>query len=356
MTAEQHRPRADGPDLAMLRDRARGCLLGGAIGDALGGPVEFLSLAAIRSRYGFGVDLDDPGLITDDTQLTLFTADGLIRAAISNHATGDGGDPTPQLWAAYQRWFLTQGPVDPFPETDDWLLGHRGLWAARAPGNTCVAALRGGRPGRTDDAINHSKGCGGVMRAAPAGFAPEAKAAYRTGCDLAALTHGHPSGWISAGALALLVHLLAVADQPLTVALLEVEHAVSAEPDGAEVRDALALAVDAARRAPGDTAMVTSLGEGWVAEEALAIAVYAVLSHPHGTVAALRLAVEHGGDSDSTGAIAGNILGAMLGTAALPVDWLARVELADLIGTVADDLVDGYAGDVARLTDRYPVS
>jgi ADP-ribosylglycohydrolase len=351
VTAEQHRTHAEGADLARLRDRARGCLLGGAIGDALGGPVEFLPLDVIRDRYGLGVDLDDPGLITDDTQMTLFTADGLIRAAVSGDA-----DPRPHLWRAYQRWLSTQGPVDPVPQTDDWLLGHRRLWAARAPGSTCVSAIRQGRPGRTDEAINHSKGCGGVMRAAPAGFVPEAKAAYRTGCELAALTHGHPSGWIAGGALALLVHLLAMADQPLTVALLEVTHAVAAEPDGAEVRDALAAAVDAARRAPGDTAMLTSLGEGWVAEEALAIAGYAVLSHANGIVAGLRLAVEHGGDSDSTGAIAGNIYGAMLGTAALPVDWLARVELADLIGTVADDLVDAYAGDVARLADRYPVS
>jgi ADP-ribosylglycohydrolase len=191
------------------------------------------------------------------------------------------------------------------------------------------------------------------MRAAPAGFLPDPDTAYRVGCELSALTHGHPTGWLSGGALALLVHLLAVGDQPLTVALLEVEHRVAAESDGAEVRDALAAAVDAARRTPGDTATLAALGEGWVAEEALAIAVYAVLSHPSGVAAALRLAVAHSGDSDSTGAIAGNILGAMLGTAALPTEWLARLELAELIGTVADDLVDAYAGELDRLVDRY---
>jgi ADP-ribosylglycohydrolase len=312
----------------------------------LGGPVEFLSLEQVRRRFPDGVDMDTPGLITDDTQMTLFTADGLIRSML-------GGDRSRQLWAAYQRWLLTQGPVDPMPETDDWLLGHRALWAARAPGASCVSALRGGRPGRADAPVNTSKGCGGVMRAAPAGFLPGPDAAYRAGCELSALTHGHPSGWIAGGALALLVHLLAVADQPLTVSLLEVEHRVAAEPSGSEVRDALAVAVDAARRVPGDTATLGTLGEGWVAEEALAVAVYAALSHPDDMISALRLAVTHSGDSDSTGAIAGNILGAVLGAGALPREWLARVELADLIATMADDLVDAYAGDVARLVGRY---
>jgi ADP-ribosylglycohydrolase len=290
--------------------------------------VEFLSLEQIRHRFPDGVDMAVPGLITDDTQMTLFTADGLIRSVF-------GGDRSEHLWAAYQRWLLTQGPVDPFPETTDWLLGHRRLWASRAPGASCVAALRGGRPGHTGTPVNNSKGCGGVMRAAPAGFLPTPDTAYEVGCELSALTHGHPSGWISGGALALLIHLLAVADQPLTVALLEVERRVAAEPAGVEVRDALAAAVDAARRVPGDTATLTTLGEGWVAEEALAIGVFAVLSHPSGVAAALRLAVTHGGDSDSTGSIAGNILGAMVGTAGLPTEWLARLELAELIGAGA---------------------
>jgi ADP-ribosylglycohydrolase len=72
----------------LRRDQAhlRGCLLGGAVGDALGEPVEFISLAEIRARYG-PAGITDPdasreGLvrITDDTQMTLFTADGLLRA------------------------------------------------------------------------------------------------------------------------------------------------------------------------------------------------------------------------------------------------------------------------------------
>ncbi|MQA27126.1 MAG: ADP-ribosylglycohydrolase family protein [Micromonosporaceae bacterium] len=338
--------------LDTLRDRARGCLLGGALGDALGGPVEFMSREAILRTFPGGVDLDPPGHVTDDTQMTLFSADGLIRGRLAG-TPGDALGRSEQMWRAYRRWLLTQEVIEPAPG-GDWLLSHVPLWAVRAPGNTCLSALRGDRPGLVEQPVNESKGCGGVMRAAPAGFLPDVGEAYRVGCDLSALTHGHPSGWISGGALALLTHLTAVRDVPLWDAVSEATAAAAAEPSGAEVARALTATTDAARHRPGEPDVLVTLGEGWVAEEALAIAVYAALSHPADVVAALRLAVEHGGDSDSTGAIAGNILGAASGVAALPRDWLARVELAELIATVADDLAAAGAGEFAGLAERYP--
>ena len=68
------------------RERAIGCLLGGAIGDALGAPIEFDSISEIRSQFGlnglthFAPAYGRTGAITDDTQMTLFSAEGLIRA------------------------------------------------------------------------------------------------------------------------------------------------------------------------------------------------------------------------------------------------------------------------------------
>ena len=68
-----------------LESRIRGCILGGAVGDALGAPVEFMGLAQIRSRFGEHGPSDyaewagPTGGITDDTQMTLFTAEGVIR-------------------------------------------------------------------------------------------------------------------------------------------------------------------------------------------------------------------------------------------------------------------------------------
>lgn len=81
------------------------------------------------------------------------------------------------------------------------------------------------------------------------------------------------------------------------------------------------------------------LGQGWVGEETLAIAVYCSLKYTNDFTKALRLAVNHSGDSDSTGAVCGNILGAYLGVQSIPEQWINQVELSDLIIKLADKLL-----------------
>ncbi|RPJ69686.1 MAG: ADP-ribosylglycohydrolase family protein, partial [Acidobacteria bacterium] len=162
-----------------MRSKFLGCLLGGAVGDALGAPVEFMSLAEIRRRFGpRGVEDYAPaygrrGAITDDTQMTLFTAEGLIRGLVRWRSKGIAHVPS-VVAHAYLRWLRTQGEssackVDDPDEDRGWLYSQRELHHRRAPGNTCLSALREmktlGAPAR-----NTSKGCGGVMRVAPAGL------------------------------------------------------------------------------------------------------------------------------------------------------------------------------------------
>lgn len=77
-------------------------------------------------------------------------------------------------------------------------------------------------------------------------------------------------------------------------------------------------------------------------EEAIAIAIYCALKEKTDFRKALILSVNHDGDSDSTGAITGNILGAYLGLDAIPAEWVQRVEFADVIFQLADDLLSGY--------------
>ena len=119
-----------------MRDRYRGCLLGGAVGDALGAGIEFASLAEIRREHGpAGVTGYVPcygrsGTITDDTQMTLFTAEGLLRAR--RH----GGDVPAALWQAYQRWLVTQGSAPAGHQADGWLFGQDSTGASAA---TCWA-------------------------------------------------------------------------------------------------------------------------------------------------------------------------------------------------------------------------
>lgn len=347
--------------------RFTGCLLGGAVGDALGAPVEFMRRDEIRRRFGpHGIvdyaPLDDatPGSITDDTQMTLFTAEGLLRTWVRGRtrglATFEG-----VTGYAYQRWLLTQGE---WPESGadwalnapGWLFGHRALHARRAPGQTCLAALRHGEPGAP--ARNDSKGCGGVMRVAPVGLymarAGDAGEAFDVAARLAGLTHGHPTGRLAAGAFAAVVRELACG-AALGDALDTAEALLRAQPGHEETLRALQAARRLARQGEDPARAIAQLGQGWVAEEALAIAVYCALvaeDFEHG----VRLAVNHDGDSDSTGAIAGNLLGAITGAAAIPPRWLRPLELRHVLEEVAQDLYDFPDWPIDEYQPRTPQS
>ncbi|EKY1943134.1 ADP-ribosylglycohydrolase family protein [Cronobacter turicensis] len=345
----------NGAGLAPLRARFRGCLLGGAVGDALGAPVEFLSRAEITARYGAQGITDyerawgGAGKITDDTQMTLFTAEGLLRAWMRAAMRGIGPSFTSVTAHAYLRWLLTQGERNRHglldtTELSGWLIRHKALFHARAPGNTCLMALREmracGEPAR-----NNSKGCGGVMRVAPVGLlyvrypgGDVLKAAFDTGCQLAALTHGHPTGVLTGGVLAALV-LQLVQGASLHAALARSLDLLKIAPDRDETERALehARLLAASPLAPQEA--IQKLGEGWVAEEALAIALYCAL-RARSFAEGVLMAVNHDGDSDSTGAIAGHLLGAIHGVAAIPQTWRARLELNAVIQEMADDLLD----------------
>ncbi|WP_066173740.1 ADP-ribosylglycohydrolase family protein [Bacillus marinisedimentorum] len=338
----------------------RGCLLGGAIGDALGWPVEFLSLQNIQQQYGPGGIQDlllapsGKAEITDDTQMTLFTAEGILRAQTRGILKGITHPPS-IVFYAYQRWLLTQGHqrVAEYEWAyDGWLLEMEELHERRAPGNTCLTALYSRTQGSMDDPINNSKGCGGVMRAAPAGLFYEKKEAFKRGAEFAALTHGHPSGYLSAGALAFLISsLIGGTDIETAVAdsLAELQH----YPEHEECTAKLEKAVELSHRDFADTEAIQQIGEGWVGEEALAISVYCALKHRDDFKSALISAVTHSGDSDSTGSITGNILGAYLGLSRIPADWVEKVELRDVLIQAADDLLGGSEGEGVDW-DRYP--
>jgi ADP-ribosylglycohydrolase len=197
-----------------------------------------------------------------------------------------------------------------------------------------------------------SKGCGTVMRSAPFGLIPHITpdAVYKLSADAAALTHGHPSARQSAGAFSLLIHRLVSGDSlPAAAAavLAEVRSLDGVAPELPLRLEAAVRLAEAGRLDPEE--LVQQLGEGWVAEEALAVGLYAVLATAPDAAApgtpedhfraAVALAVNHSGDSDSTGSIAGNILGAYYGEQCLPSDWLARLEAPHVIRGMADMLV-----------------
>ncbi len=338
----------------------RGCLLGGAIGDALGGPVEFMSLDRITDKYGkegltdLILNEDGKAEITDDTQMTLFTAEGILRAVTRKQDRGICRVPA-VVYRAYQRWLHTQG----YPRNsewehtyDGWLIKVKELHQRRAPGNTCISVLREGKQGSIENPVNHSKGCGGVMRVAPVGLVVFPGQAFRRGMEMAALTHGHPSGYLSAGALAYMIALI-IEGQEIETALAEALAELEKHKGHRECFSILQKAAELSRSSLTPPEAIARLGEGWVGEEALAIAAYCSLKFRNNYREALIAAVNHNGDSDSTGAITGNILGAYLGVEAIPQEWLERIELAEVITKVADDLCLVYR-EGRQWWDQYP--
>ncbi|WP_225978572.1 ADP-ribosylglycohydrolase family protein [Gandjariella thermophila] len=353
------------------RDRVLGSLLAGAVGDALGAPVEGLPMENIRQLYGpegitefkpaFGVG---PGLITDDTQMTLFTLEGLIRAHVKQRNFGTVDVPA-VVHRAYLRWLRTQTPPPKTEPTylpgDGWLITNRALHRRRAPGRTCMTALRATRDGEQfgtfEHRLNDSKGNGGVMRAAPVALWPgDVREVFELAARTAAITHSHPSGYLSAGTLAVIVHqLLAGADLRAAIATA---HSILLRWDGHEEQArALDAAIDLASAGrPTPEQIAERLGGGWVGEEALAIGVCAALCTDNLTDA-LIVAVNHSGDSDSTGAVCGNIVGAHYGPAAIPESWLATLELRDVIETITRDAVREFGPEPPSTPDwyqRYP--
>ena len=210
----------------MILDRVKGSLVGGAIGDALGYTVEFDSYSEILRRFGdkgitrlytqqdylrpeFQVD---KGVVSDDTQMTFFTAYGLLYAGKKGLMPLDG------IRDAYIDWYCTQSGAK-FRSTDNWLAHIPALNVRRAPGMTCMTALEYIYHGQC--ASNNSKGCGGVMRVAPVGLWAattgelDDEGVIQLAAQAARITHHHPLGYIPAGVAAHLVYKLVLDEHPV---------------------------------------------------------------------------------------------------------------------------------------------
>jgi ADP-ribosyl-[dinitrogen reductase] hydrolase len=323
-------------------ERALACLAGGAVGDAFGYEVEFIKLREIRARFGpAGIEApvfhSGKLIVSDDSQMTLFTLEGLLDGL--KDGSGWRDRCIPAIRQAYLGWLNTQNsePRRGMPADSDRLVHCPELRFQRAPGGTCLSALRSGGGGTIEKPINDSKGCGGAMRTAPLGLLTLANAetAFRMGAEAAALTHGHPSGYLSAGLVAALVRML-MEGTPLIAPPVPggepsaVDHCseiLRTYPKHAETLAAVRTALETAAAKPASHASaVESLGGGWVGEEAVAIALYAVIS-AGSYVEALSIASNHSGDSDSTASIAGQLWGAANGLAGIPHAWISGLDV-----------------------------
>ncbi len=206
------------------KDRIRGSLMAGAAGDALGYAVEFMSHGSILAQYGykgitqFALAANGKALFSDDTQMTLFTASGMLTGVTRGYMRGIGGEPEKYVDGAYLDWYYTQTGKKKKTLNGDfhytWLRDLPGLAHRRAPGNTCLSACECLYQGKKVQ--NNSKGCGGIMRVAPmallmAGYWSRGEKFYdvqrmdEAGAEVAAVTHKHPLAFLPA---AMLTHLI----------------------------------------------------------------------------------------------------------------------------------------------------
>ena len=354
-------------------DAVRGCIYGGAVGDALGYPVEFDSERAIFSRYGskgiteYETDRrTGKALISDDTQMTLFTANGLLVGDTREAMSGDRAWPRVYVTKAYLDWLMTQESsmrqVNRHKRNTEeggysWLLDVPELYSRRAPGNTCLSALEQEQAGISyEDYIeakrNHSKGCGGIMRVAPiaVNYRTDMERLDLEGAQLAAITHGHSLGYMPAAVVVHIINRIVFPPEGKKQSLKEIvleardtaAEIFAGDPHLTEMTDIIDLAVKLAEDgSERDLDNIHQLGEGWVAEETLGISLYCALKYQDDFSAGVIASVNHKGDSDSTGAVTGNILGALLGYAAIEEKWKKDLEIADVILEMADDLFHG---------------
>jgi len=294
--------------------KIRGCMFGLAIGDAVGYPVEFLPVQNIKRKSVLSIGNGRRKMLySDDTQMSLATSKGMINAFKENADLSLLPYNTVHIYKEYYKWFLTQS--DP--------------GQSRAPGYSCMSALGSGLMGTPQLPINDSKGCGGVMRTAPIGLVFDRSTAFDLGVRAAAITHGHKTGYLTAGFLSELISRT-LAGENLTNALNSVISKLKSYEGHEETLQAINFALylaDTGKSTPSyDLKCIYQIGEGWVAEEALAISIYCALKHQDNFEEAIASAVCHSGDSDSTGSITGAIVGTILGFDAIPKRWVLGIE------------------------------
>jgi ADP-ribosylglycohydrolase len=340
------------------KDKFRGCLIGGAIGDALGFSVEFLNIDQIMEKYGnSGITeynlKDNIAIISDDTQMTLFTANGLLIRTTRGMMRGIAANPSDYCGRCYRAWLQTQNEdydswkqgVKDINHEYPWLIRVPELHHRRAPGNTVLSALSSKELGTLQIPINNSKGCGGLMRIAPVGIYYEHENIDRIclyGAEIAALTHGHALGYIPAAALVYILNNIMYKEynnlEEIIIKCIQKMNKLFDSEYLKEFNNIMKKSIELSKEKMDDIDAISILGKGWVAEETLAISIYCSLKYKNDFTKAIVASVNHSGDSDSTGSVTGNIMGTLIGYNNIPTIYLNNLELKDIIMEIADDL------------------
>ena len=186
------------------------------------------------------------------------------------------------------------------------------------------------------------------MRTAPAGLVFKPVHAFRAGAEFAAMTHGHPSGYLPAGFLSEIVSRM-ISGEGLGRAVARALPVLKSYRGHEETLSRIGLALKLYPSSKPSVDLIKKLGEGWTGDEALAISLFCALRNRRDFRAGVLDAVNQEGDSDSTGSITGAILGTALGLEGIPGEWVARLQNQGKILDLAQALESTY-GPSGRIT------
>lgn len=355
-------------------DSIRGCMMAGAAADALGYVVEFMNRKAILSRFGengitkFVLDGNGKAPISDDTQMALFSANGLLMGLTRVCMRGIGGSPEKYVDGAYLDWYYTQTGKKRELLIDDWhftwLRDLPEMAKFRDPESTCLNACE--NIFQRETVRNNSKGCGGITRVAPmallyAGCENPIEWLAEAGGEIAECTHKHPLGFLPASLLTVLLYkVVSMSAKQVqedidrivteTLNVLDVIYKDKYTNSKRHLKKLIKKAMRLAHSNMPDADAIRKLGEGWFADETLAIALFCAVRHICSVEDAIIASVNHSGKSDSTGSVCGNIMGAIYGYEHIRnrnifcpegKELEYTLELSEIILTIANDLSTG---------------
>lgn len=347
------------------KEQFYGCLIGGAVGDVFGAPFKSIKYETMKEEFGEdGVsDLYDLKkryelTITDETQLTLFTAEGLLRSmtrAYQRIGMRTNKDTALIVFRAYLRWLHTQGLSTPHWNTksyDGWLVKVKQLYSYKDPDITCITSLGKGIMGTMEKPLNSSKTCGAVIRIAPVGLVEAEEDVFEVASRIGLITHGHPLAYLASGVLATLIFYL-LEGFSLEESLEKTMARLKMYKDHEVCLESLNQAIKLAKEGSPTAQKVMSLGEGFVAHEALAMGIYCSLCYRDNFEEALKLSINHSGNSNGVATITGQILGTLLGMGAIDEKYIQALEINKEIEQIAQDLHTRFI-DNEEWLNKYP--
>lgn len=343
--------------MAKVLSAYQGCLLGLAVGDALGYTVDQRSLAEIREDYGpnglMGYDLvNGYADVTSYTQLAAFTCNGLLLGLTQGQLRGRMSPFISYIRLGQREWAASQTPWGRPEKTFCWLIRKKEICRRHCMNTWMTEQLLRNKMGTPEEKINRFSTPGAITSAVGVGlfFDPETMDQAeidRLGAEAVALTHGSPLAFLPGAVIAHLIsRLLHSEKQPLRELVEEAMESFhnqfymqfgQADEVWALVKQAISLA-ESPDVEPAEAMERLRCESG---AQVLAGAVYAALVGQKDFDTAMIIAVNHSGRSAAVGAIAGAMLGAWLGEEALPEFYLECLEPADILRSLAFDLYQG---------------